>query len=59
MLLGMPAADNVLSNVRIRGFGSKGVEAGPDRRFAGVAPSARVSTKSRTMKSLLEKSARL
>jgi hypothetical protein len=49
----------ILSNVRIRGFGSKGVCALPDRRFEGTALSARLSTKSRTIKSLLEKSSRV
>jgi hypothetical protein len=37
-------------------LGSNAVEeAGPDRRFKGIALSARLSTKSRTIKSLLEK----
>jgi hypothetical protein len=45
----------VLSKVRIKGLGSKAVLAAPDRRLAGTALSARLSTKSRTMKSLLEK----
>lgn len=47
----------VLSKVLIKGFGSNaGWVAGPDRRFAGVAPSANSSMKSRVMKSLVEKS---
>lgn len=49
----------LLSKVRIRGFGSKGVCAVSDRRFEGTELSARLSTKSRTMKSLLEKSSRV
>src|SRR5687767_7682321 len=40
----------------MRGFGSNCCCAGPDLRFAGTAPSARFSIKSRTIKSLLEKS---
>lgn len=49
--------DYVLSNVLIKGLGSNaGWAAGPDRRFAGVAPSASSSMKSRVMKSLVEKS---
>jgi len=43
----------------MRGFGSNAACAGPDLRFTGTADSARVSTKSRTMKSLLEKSSRV
>lgn len=49
--------DYALSKVLINGFGSNaGWVAGPDRRFAGVAPSANSSMKSRVMKSLVEKS---
>jgi hypothetical protein len=48
----------VLSKERMRGLGSKLCWAGPDRRFTGTAVSARESIKSRTMKSLLEKSSR-
>lgn len=48
-----------LSNVRINGFGSKAWFAGPERRLAGTAVSARESTKSLTIKSLLEKSSRV
>lgn len=47
---------NLLSNVRINGFGSNAACAIPDRRFEGTAVSAKLSTKSRTIKSLLEKS---
>ena len=50
---------NILSNVLIRGFGSNICCAGPDRRFTGTAVSARVSTKSRTIKSLFEKSSKV
>lgn len=39
----------------MRGLGSKACWAGPDRRFAGIALSESSSTKSLTMKSLLEK----
>ena len=49
---------SLLSNDLIRGFGSKAPGAGPERRLTGTALSARLSTKSRTMKSLLEKSSR-
>jgi hypothetical protein len=48
-----------LSKVLIRGLGSKAWFAGPDRRLVGLAVSARESTKSRTIKSLLEKSSRV
>lgn len=48
---------SLLSKVRISGFGSNACcKAAPDRRFAGIAVSANESTKSRTVKSLLEKS---
>lgn len=50
---------SILSNVRMRGFGSKAVGEGPERRLRGTALSARLSTKSRTMKSLLEKLSRV
>jgi hypothetical protein len=49
----------LLSKVRIRGFGSKGVCAVSARRFEDTELSARLSTKSRTIKSLLEKSSRV
>lgn len=49
--------DYILSKVLINGLGSNaGWVAGPERRFAGVAPSANSSMKSRVMKSLVEKS---
>jgi hypothetical protein len=48
-----------LSKVRMSGFGSKALVDWPERRLAGTAVSARESTKSRTMKSLLEKSSRV
>ena len=57
MLAGLELA--ILSKVRINGFGSNADAPGPERRLAGTALSARLSTKSRTMKSLLEKSSRV
>lgn len=48
---------HILSKVLIKGFGSNaGWEAAPDRRFTGTAASASSSTKSRVIKSLVEKS---
>lgn len=41
------------------GFGSNADWEGPDRRLMGTALSARLSTKSRTIKSLLEKLSRV
>lgn len=46
------------SKVRISGFGSNTCCAGPDLRLAGIALSINESRKSRTMKSLPEKSSR-
>jgi hypothetical protein len=51
--------ESSLSNALISGFGSKAWCAGPERRLAGTAASASESTKSPTIKSLLEKSSRL
>lgn len=52
-------AVGVLSKVRMSGFASKAGCAGPDRRLIGTALSAKLSTKSRTIKSLLEKFSRV
>lgn len=45
--------------MRINGLGSNVDGEFPDRRFSGTALSAKLSTKSRTIKSLLEKSSRV
>jgi hypothetical protein len=43
----------------MRGLGSKAAWVFPERRFRGTELSAKLSTKSRTMKSLLEKFSRV
>lgn len=51
--------EDIPSNVRIKGLGSNACCDGPERRLVGMALSERLSTKSFTMKFLLENVSKL